>query len=99
MEKLSIDDPVLKNVVFVDFSKRENVDLVLLLMTMFYSLLKALIETMEASAVNKLSEECLDYQLIAEIPDSAWAETTVKVEKNADNDLKKEFYTMDVLWG
>ena len=56
---------------------------------------------MAASAVNKLSEEFLDYQLIddAEIPDSVWAEATVKVEKNADTDVKKEFYRVDVLWG
>ena len=56
---------------------------------------------MEALAVNKLSEEFLDYQLIddTEIPDSVWTEATVKVEKNADNDVNKKFYRMDVLWG
>ena len=56
---------------------------------------------MEVLAVNKLSEEYLDYQLIddAEIPDSVWTEATVKVEKNTDNDVNKKFYRMDVLWG
>ena len=95
MEKLPIDDPVLKNAVFVDFPKCENVDLdnISLFVERFDL-------NMEASAVNKLSEEFLDYQLDdAGIPDSVWTEATVKVENNADNDVKKEFYRMDVLWG
>ena len=96
MEKLSIDDPVLKNVVFVDSSKRENVDL-----DNVSFFVERFDLNMAASAVNKLSEEFLDHQLIdgAEIPYPVWTEATVKVEKNADNDVKKEFYRMDVLWG
>ena len=88
MEKLSIDDPVLKNVVFVDSSKRENVDL-----DNVSFFVERFDLNMAASAVNKLSEEFLDHQLIddVEILYPVWAEATVKVEKNADNDVKKEF--------
>ena len=96
MEKLPIDDPIFENAVFVDFSKPVNVDLdnVLFFVERFDL-------NMEASAVNKLSEEFLDYQVIddAEMPDSVWAEATVKVGKNADNDVKKEFNKKDVLLG
>ena len=55
MEKLHIDDPLLKNAVFVDFSKRDNdnLDDVLIFVERFDL-------NMEASAVNKLSEEFLD---------------------------------------
>ena len=83
MEKLPIDNPVLKDAVFVDFSKHENVDLDNIL---FF--VKRFDLNMEASVVNKLSEEFLDFQHIddAEIPDSVWTEATVKVEKNADNE-------------
>ena len=53
---------------------------------------------MEALSVNQLSQEFLDYQLIdnAENPDSVQTEATVKVKKNANNYLKKQFYRMDV---
>ena len=83
MEKLPIDNPVLKDAVFVDFLKGENVDLDNIL---FF--VKRFDLNMEASVVNKLSEEFLDFQYIddAEIPDSVWTEATVKVEKNANND-------------
>ena len=94
MEKLPIDDPVLKNAVFVDTLKCENVDLdnVLFFVERFDL-------NIEASAVNKLSEEFLDYQLIddAEIPNSVWTEAIAKVDKNADNDVKKEFLQNGVL--
>ena len=93
MEKLNRWWSCLKNAVFVDFLKRENVDLDNALLYV-----KRFDLNMEALSVNKLSQEFLDYQVIenAEIPGSAWTEATVKVEKNADNYLKKEFYRMDV---
>ena len=83
MEKLPIDNPVIKDAAFVDFSKHENVDLDNIL---FF--VKRFDLNMEASVVNKLSEEFLDFQYIddAEIPDSVWTEATVKVEKNPDNE-------------
>ena len=77
---------LLENAVFVDFSKRENVDLD---NALFY--VKRFDLNMEALSVNQLSQEFLDYQLIdnAEIPGSVWTEATLKVEKNVDNYLKK----------
>ena len=54
MEKLHIDDALLKNAVFGDFSKRENDNLDNVL---FF--VERLDLNMKASAVNKLSEEFL----------------------------------------
>ena len=67
MEKLNRWWSCLENAVFVDFSKRENVDLD---NALFY--VKRFDLNMEALSVNQLSQEFLDYQLIdnAEIPDS-----------------------------
>ena len=67
MEKLNRWWSCLENAAFVDFWKRENVDLD---NALFY--VKRFDLNMEALSVNQLSQEFLDYQLIdnAENPDS-----------------------------
>ena len=67
MEKLNRWWSWLKNAVFVEFSKRQNVDLDNALVYV-----KRFDLNMEGLSVNQLSQEFLDYQLIdnAEIPDS-----------------------------
>ena len=89
MEKLPIDDSVLKYSIFADISKRESlsIDDVLSFVEKFH--LSFIPET-----INLLSERFLNYQLLNDhdIPDSVWQNACTMDDRN-------KYYRVDILWG
>ena len=89
VEKLPIDDSVLKYSIFADISKRESlsIDDVLSFVEKFH--LSFIPET-----INLLSERFLNYQLLNDhdIPDSVWQNACTMDDRN-------KYYRVDILWG
>ena len=90
VEKLPINDSILKRYIFADISKRESlsIDDVLFFVEKFHL-------NFNPEAINLLSEQFLDYQLLNDhdISDSAWQNACTM-----DHDRNK-YYRVAILWG
>ena len=90
VEKLPINDSVLKHSIFADASKRESVstDDVLFFVEKFHF-------NFNPETINLLSEQFLDYQLLNDhdIPDSVWQNACTM------DDDRNKYYRVDILWG
>ena len=88
VEKLPINDFILRHSIFTDISKRESVSIddALLFVEKFY--LNLNLET-----INLLSEQFLDYQLLNDhdIPDSVWQSACTM------DDDRNKYYRVDIL--
>ena len=90
VEKLPINDSVLKHSIFADISKRESVSIddVLLFVEKFHL-------DFNPEIINLLSEQFLDYQLLNDhdIPNSGWQNACTM------DDDRNKYYRVDILWG
>ena len=90
MEKLPINDFVLRHSIFTDISKRESasIDDVLFFVEKFYL-------NLNPETISLLSEQFLDYQLLNDhdIPDSVWQSACTM------DDDRNKYYRVDILWG
>ena len=90
MEKLPINDSVLKHSIFADISKRESlsIDDVLFFVEKFRL-------NFNPETINLLSEQFLNYQLLNDhdIPESVWQNPCTM------HDDRNKYYRVDILWG
>ena len=90
MEKLPINDSVLKHFIFADISKRESlsIDDVLFFVEKFRL-------NFNPETINLLSEQFLNYQLLNDhdIPESVWQNPCTM------HDDRNKYYRVDILWG
>ena len=90
VEKLPINDSVLKHSIFADISKRESVSIddVLFFVKKFHL-------NFNPETKNLLSEQFFDYQLLNDhdIPDSVWQNAYTM------DDDRNKYYRADILWG
>ena len=90
VEKLPINDSILKHSIFADISKRESVSIsdVLFFVEKFHL-------NFNPETINLLSEQFLEYQLLNDhdIPGSVWQNACTM------DDDRSKYYTVDILWG
>ena len=88
VEKLPINDSILKHSIFADISKRESVSIddVLFFVEKFYL-------NLNPETISLLSEQFLDYQLLNDhdIPDSVWQSACTM------DDDRNKYYRVDIL--
>ncbi len=98
---LPLDNPLLKNCVFIDFNKRnkcsmDNVEGVLTALEHIHSDI-----VNDPRAVDVLEEEFLVYQTMSEgdIPDHIWKESTVTEKLDVESGETITYHRMDMIWG